>query len=204
MLPATNNPVQNRMAQDVLAWSTAELIATESVTLASTSSITSSGSAGRVGDALMFTSGTLDKTIFSITAVSGTTYTLGQIASVTPTGGDTFQILRYRPAIVGSGGGFVIGSAETPTEANTALTVINTEYSYAIPAATKTLQFQCRQARDIRFAFTAGKVAGSVSPYQTLKAGNTYYQDFLSLTSKTIYFATSANAGDVVEVLTWQ
>lgn len=94
--------------------------------------------------------------------------------------------------------------ANTPTENNTPMVVIDTEYSYAIPAGTKTLQFQCRQGRDMRFAFTTGKVATSVSPYQTLKANNTYYQDFLSLTSKIIYFATSANAGDVVEVLTWQ
>lgn len=111
-------------------------------------------------------------------------------------------------ALVDSSGneltGAGISGSDTPTEANVSLIIVDTEYSYAIPSGTKSLQFQCRQDRDIRFSFTTGKVAGPTSPYQTLKAGQTYYQDFLSLTGKTIYFATGANAGDVVEVLTWQ
>ncbi len=88
----------------------------------------------------------------------------------------------------------------TINEYNTTCTVADTEYSQALPAATKKIQFINRASYDLRYAFTTGKVAGPTAPYFTLKAGQTYFEIDLDLTSKTIYFASS-HAGDVVELL---
>lgn len=92
--------------------------------------------------------------------------------------------------------------ATTITEYNIHLTNANTEYSQTLPSNTKAFEFQCRQNHDIRFAFTAGKVAGPTSPYFTLKAGRTYYKENLDLSNKTIYFA-SETAGDDIELLVY-
>jgi len=85
---------------------------------------------------------------------------------------------------------------------NIDLTVINTEYSQALPSGTNAFTFQNRASNDLRFAFVTGKVATPTAPYMTLKAGQNYFEEGLNLTSKTIYLA-SANAGDDVEIITW-
>lgn len=92
---------------------------------------------------------------------------------------------------------------DTVTEYNIDLTSANTEYSQALSANTRAIEFTNRASNDLRFAFTTGKVAGPTAEYFTLRAGQYYYKENLNLSSKTIYFA-SANAGDDVELLTWE
>jgi len=90
--------------------------------------------------------------------------------------------------------------ATTPNEYNITMTNADTEYSQALPSGTKAIQFQCRGDYDIRYSFTAGKVATPTAPYFTLKAGCAAQEDNLNLSGKTIYFACST-AGQVVELL---
>src|SRR3990167_1281095 len=92
----------------------------------------------------------------------------------------------------------------TINEYNISLAASTTEYSQALPAGTKTIEFATRASVDIRYAFTSGKVAGAVSPYFTLKSGQSYWNDGLNLSSsKTVYFATTSAAGEIVELLIW-
>ena len=87
----------------------------------------------------------------------------------------------------------------TPTVYNTTLTLADTEYSQALPANTKDFRFRCRTLYDVRFAWVTGKVATPTAPYLTLPAGSDYYSDQNSLSSQTLYFASS-QAGVVVEM----
>ena len=90
----------------------------------------------------------------------------------------------------------------SPNLYNVTLTVADTEYSQALPAATKILAFQCRTSFDVRFAFVTGKVAAPTAPYMTLKADMTYFMDTADLASGTLYLASS-QAGVVVEIEAW-
>lgn len=87
-------------------------------------------------------------------------------------------------------------------EFNVDITDANAEYSVTLSKGTKWFTMQSRNAVDVRFAFTTGKVAGSVSPYQTLKSGAGWTgPEKLSLSgSRTIYFA-SGTASQVVEIV---
>ncbi len=78
----------------------------------------------------------------------------------------------------------------------------NTQYSQALPAATKRVEFKCRGLYDIRYAWETGKVATPTDPYGTLKAGTAYDTGNVKLTSPTLYFAC-ATAGQVLEITAW-
>jgi len=93
--------------------------------------------------------------------------------------------------------------AATPTTANVTLTVVDTEYTYTIPEKTTKLKFQNRSNNTIRYAFVTAKVATPTAPYFTVKATGLYYEDNLKLYGKILYLA-GTNAGDVVEIETWQ
>ncbi|MFA5408643.1 MAG: hypothetical protein WC343_07740 [Bacilli bacterium] len=83
------------------------------------------------------------------------------------------------------------------------LTAVDTEYSQALPANTKGIEFVSRGGYPVRYAFTTGKVAMPTGVYFTLKSNCAYESPAtLNLSSKTIYFA-SDNAGDVVELIAW-
>lgn len=90
--------------------------------------------------------------------------------------------------------------AKTVIVYNVTMTLANTEYSQALPANTRKLSFQCRTGYDIRFAFTTGKVAGSVSPFATIKSGGAYDEKDLNLTGETLYLASS-QADVIIEVV---
>ena len=92
-----------------------------------------------------------------------------------------------------------IPTSTTITEYAVTLTNANTEYSQALPANTKMVQFRCRGLYDVRYSFTTGKVATPTNPYQTLLAGLSAHDDKLNLSSKTLYLACST-AGQVVEM----
>ena len=95
-------------------------------------------------------------------------------------------------------------ASTTITEYNIELTSADTEYSQALPANTKKIEFWSRAGYAIRWQLETGKVAAPTEPYLTLKP-NGFYESpgMLDLSSMTIYFATAASAGDVVEMLVW-
>ena len=70
-----------------------------------------------------------------------------------------------------------------------------TEGSIRIPDGTTFIEFQGRTSVDVRWAFTSGNAFNSTSPYQTLKAGGSYYNDYPGngLFGETIYFAAASN-----------
>lgn len=85
------------------------------------------------------------------------------------------------------------------------LTSANTEYSIDLSGATF-FSFQCRTAVDTRYAFVAGKVAGSTDPYGTLKSGTVYGSPMRvreSIDNGTTLYLANASAGSVVEVQIW-
>jgi len=90
-------------------------------------------------------------------------------------------------------------TAQTPTVYNKTLTVVDTEYSQALPAGTKEIRFRCRTAFDVRFAWVTGKVAAPTTPYLTLPSGRDYSSDNNKLTGLTLYLASS-EAGIIVEI----
>lgn len=89
-----------------------------------------------------------------------------------------------------------------PTTYNVTLTVADTEYDQILPPGTKRFTAQTRTNVDIRHAWVAGKVAGPTAPYNTLKAGQNYWEDGLFLEDQTIYLAAS-DAGTIVEIVIW-
>ena len=93
--------------------------------------------------------------------------------------------------------------ATTPTVYNVTMTNLDIEYSQALPANTKILEFRCQDTGfATRFAFETGKVATPTAPYRTLGAGESKTLDNLNLTTKTLYFACST-AGKVMEIECW-
>lgn len=96
-----------------------------------------------------------------------------------------------------------IGALEqtTPTLYNLTLTSADTEYIQALPANTRALQFQCRTAYDVRYAFETGKVATPTAPYSTLKNPSVWYKENI-LTSGSLYLASS-EAGVIAEIEAW-
>ena len=83
------------------------------------------------------------------------------------------------------------------------LLVADTEYEYEIPNGTRKIEIQNSNANVLRYAWESGKVATPEEPYGTIKINGTKYDDNINLYNKKIYFASS-NAGDVVEIETWQ
>ena len=92
----------------------------------------------------------------------------------------------------------------TPTVYNVTLTTLNTEYSQAMPANCRRIEFQCRTENTMRFAFVTGKVATPTAPYMTLKAGDYYDSGIINqgASPSTLYLA-SPTSGVAAEVLCW-
>lgn len=93
---------------------------------------------------------------------------------------------------------------QIPRSENLVLTAQDTEYSFAIPPAVRSFDFQAREARDIRIAFISDGTF-TLGEYFTLKSGNTYYKDVpVEHRAFTIYFRDPANAGTVIELILWE
>lgn len=101
---------------------------------------------------------------------------------------------------------FVIMSdkpGRTPTILNISLTTKDTEYQQLFPNGIKRFSMQCTSDISVRFSFESGKVAGSIDPFMTMKAGVSYYEDDVSLNGKIIYLSSSM-PGVRVEILIWK
>lgn len=90
--------------------------------------------------------------------------------------------------------------SEAATAFEVSLATTNTEYPFTFPAGTKGFRLQCRDATDVRVAFVTGKVAGSVSPYHTVKSGTVWPQDKLMFGPVVMYLAATGGS-KVVEIL---
>jgi hypothetical protein len=98
----------------------------------------------------------------------------------------------------------VQGGMVTPSEYLVVIAAADTEYPQALPSNTQSFEFQCRQSMDVRWSFSSSRVATpTTDPYQTLKAGLSYWRDSVKPTTSplTLYFAADAT-GDV-EMLAW-
>lgn len=94
-------------------------------------------------------------------------------------------------------------AATTPAIYNIEMTLADTEYSQALPANTKILEFREQSTGFVtRYAFAAGKVAAPTAPYRTLDVGEVKTLDGLNLAAATLYFACST-AGKVMEIEAW-
>ena len=86
---------------------------------------------------------------------------------------------------------YPINAAQTPTLYAISMTSADTEYSQLLPPGTMKLEFRCRGAYGIRYAFITGKVAGSTDPFKTLKSGEVKSESDLNLTGVMLYVACS-------------
>lgn len=94
-------------------------------------------------------------------------------------------------------------SASSPVTFTIAVPLKNVEHSQVIPIGTKQISVQLRKNKESRIAFVAGKVAGPVEPYATIKAGAAYNAEGLDyLVPVTLYIATKDDA-QVVEIVAW-
>ena len=95
------------------------------------------------------------------------------------------------------------GAISAPTTYTVVLVVANQQYSLELPVGAKAFSMQARQNVAVRFAFVTGKVAGSVEPYATMKAGAPYGEVNLEVTAALpIYFASTRPNTDV-ELVVW-
>lgn len=96
-----------------------------------------------------------------------------------------------------------IGAATIPTIYNVPMTLADTEYSQALPANTKIVEFREQgMSSKIRYAFETGKVATPTAPYRSLNIGEVKTVEGLSLAAVTLYFACSI-VGKVMEIEVW-
>ena len=100
-------------------------------------------------------------------------------------------------------GGNEAGDAFNLYEDNIVLTLVDTEYHVTLQDDCKGFEFKNRGTAVVRYAFTTGKVAGSVDPYYTLKSNWAYESPCdLDLTGYKVYFATST-VGQIIEFVSW-
>lgn len=97
----------------------------------------------------------------------------------------------------------MISTVQSPTPFNVDLTLANTEYEIDVPEGTEAIEFWLRGVAVLRWSFETGKVAGSIAPFLTVKANNTYWQNNMKLRGRKLYFA-SPTADSHVEGIFWQ
>lgn len=95
-----------------------------------------------------------------------------------------------------------VSYATTAQDYKVDITDANHEYALVLPDGAKAIEFQCRDATDIRHSFVTGLVAGAAGAYQTLKAGAMYRKENLYLNRHTLYVA-AGSAGKVLEARVW-
>lgn len=90
-------------------------------------------------------------------------------------------------------------SGTTPVVYNSTMTLANTEYSQLLPSTTKAITIQCRGLFDVKFTYAS---LASGTTYFTIKSGMSYYEESVSLASKTLYFQCS-EAAQVLEIIAY-
>jgi hypothetical protein len=98
---------------------------------------------------------------------------------------------------------FFEGEANAIEITNLELTSADQEYDWALPQGCRWFTLHVRDGTAIRIATSKGKVAGSNSPYFTLKANTSWDEGKLRIKPRTglvLYFACSSS-GKVVEII---
>jgi len=93
-----------------------------------------------------------------------------------------------------------------PKITNLAMAAADTEYSVAIPAGTKLLDIQVRDASvACRIAFETGKVGTPTNPVWSIHAGQRYTltTDVWGGKDLTVYAAHDAVTAQVLEIISW-
>lgn len=86
---------------------------------------------------------------------------------------------------------------ETPQVSNVALTLADTEYSFALPAGTKSFALQNRNDGLIKYRTT------SAGLHWTLYPGQPYYISNIKGSASVTIYLESPKAAQTVEVLSW-
>jgi len=94
-------------------------------------------------------------------------------------------------------------AASSPAIFTIVVPLKNVEHSQVLPIGTKQISVQLRKSKESRIAFVTGKVAGSIEPFATIKAGAAYNAEALDLAAPvTLYIATKDDV-QVVEIAAW-
>ncbi len=96
---------------------------------------------------------------------------------------------------------FASAAPTIATVANVTMTDANTEYSYALPSATKTYRIKLRaQNASFKLAFINGN---SGTTYTTVNSNASYGESGVSLTGVTLYFQSPV-AAQTMEIISYQ
>lgn len=87
----------------------------------------------------------------------------------------------------------------SPEIYNVTMTLANTEYSQVFPVGTKSFTVRCRSLSEVKITFGAGT---SGTNFITIPAGMNYYEEFVNLSTKTLYFQCVA-AGKILEIIVY-
>lgn len=104
----------NRWAADVIAHAFVELVGSDLVDDATTEVITAAAHNALVGDLVHFTDGVNSGIFATVVAKTTNTFTLGITLDEAPTASDGFEILRYRPCLIGSDGSIQVAVTTSP------------------------------------------------------------------------------------------
>lgn len=98
-----------------------------------------------------------------------------------------------------------VDSTVLPTIYNVTMTTANTEYSQALPANTKKVNFSVQggdNTFNFRYAFVTGKVATPTAPFKQYNGDIEFTADNMLIASGTIYFGCSV-ASKVMQIECW-
>ena len=108
----TGQPIlDNRWALDVVAHLGVQFVVDDNVDSSTTSVITAASHVAKVGDLIVFSSGTEAGKWFTIAATTANTLTVNSDFSVAPVNGDGFSVYRHRPLVLDSNGALILGVA---------------------------------------------------------------------------------------------
>jgi hypothetical protein len=92
-----------------------------------------------------------------------------------------------------------INHASTPTILNTTLAVAGNEYTIDIPVTARKFMIRSRNPAQFKVAFEAAS-----TNYLTVRAGNYYSEECLSLTLMLTLYITSNKPNTVIETVYWE
>lgn len=94
--------------------------------------------------------------------------------------------------------------AET-SPATTTVTITNSslDYSWTPPPKTASFTMKSRTAADFKISSASGVAAGGTN-YVTVPSGSSYYENAIWATGNSPIYLSSANAGQIIEIVYWQ
>jgi len=93
--------------------------------------------------------------------------------------------------------------AREPSNAVVTLSTANTEYDHQLPVGCKKFTLHCRDGTAFRLSYKQGTVASSDTPYFTVKANTSYYEDGLDVGPGVRLYFACASASKEIEIIQW-